>query len=145
MIEAMDAKRIEYITGLLLALGCERGEAEVRSFLIYSYIMGEGQIAREDTHAERAARVEPPPQPLDLPPHAQHQLVRRHRDEIRRMIIAGVGVHAAAAVGGVDAGRVDLMADALAARALCMAQRAAPSAKFGASEPCPLEGDSMNK
>ena len=58
MIEAVDAKRIEYITGRLLALGCERGEAEDRSFLIYSYIMGEGQIARVDTHAVRAERVE---------------------------------------------------------------------------------------
>ena len=58
MIEAMDAKRIEYITGRLLALGCERGEAEDRSFLIYSYIMGEGQLARVDTHAVRAERVE---------------------------------------------------------------------------------------
>ncbi|MDJ0851678.1 MAG: TetR/AcrR family transcriptional regulator [Myxococcota bacterium] len=58
MLEAMDAKRLEYISGRLLALGCERVEAEDRSFLIYAYIMGEGQIARTDSHAVRAHRVE---------------------------------------------------------------------------------------
>ena len=58
MIESMDAKRLEYITERLLALGCERPEAEDRSFLIYSYIMGEGHIARADAYAVRAERVE---------------------------------------------------------------------------------------
>ncbi len=58
MLEAMDAKRLEYITGRLLALGCVRSEAENRSFLIYSYIMGEGNIAHADAYPVRAHRVE---------------------------------------------------------------------------------------
>lgn len=57
-LETMDATRVAYIADRLLALGCEANEAEDRSFLIYSYILGEAQIARTDSHAVRAHRLE---------------------------------------------------------------------------------------
>jgi AcrR family transcriptional regulator len=55
MLESVDRARLAYITERLLALGCDRHEAESRSFLIYSYILGEVQIAAV---ASRAARIE---------------------------------------------------------------------------------------
>ena len=58
MLESIDAERIAYIAERLVALGCDRAEAEVRSYLIYSYILGEGQIARTDSDAVRSKRVE---------------------------------------------------------------------------------------
>ena len=58
MLESMDAERISYITERLVALGCGEVEAEIRSYLVYSYILGELQIARRDSYADRQQRVE---------------------------------------------------------------------------------------
>jgi hypothetical protein len=58
MLESIDAERIAYIVERLVALGCDRAEAENRAFLIYSYILGELQVARTDSDAIRAKRVE---------------------------------------------------------------------------------------
>jgi len=58
MLESIDRERIAYIAGRLTALGCEASDAELRGFLIYSYILGEAQIERNDPHEVRAERVE---------------------------------------------------------------------------------------
>jgi AcrR family transcriptional regulator len=58
MLESVDAERIAYIAERLVALGCDKAEAETRSFLIYSYILGEAHIARTFPQAVRAKRVE---------------------------------------------------------------------------------------
>ena len=58
VLEAMDAKRCEYIAERLRALGCEASEAGFRAFLVYSYILGEVQMARADSHEARLQRVE---------------------------------------------------------------------------------------
>jgi AcrR family transcriptional regulator len=58
MLESVDAERLAYIAERLVALGCNEAEAETRSFLIYSYILGEAHIARTASHSVRAKRVE---------------------------------------------------------------------------------------
>jgi AcrR family transcriptional regulator len=58
MLESMDRSRLAYITERLMALGCDRRGAESRSFLIYSYIIGETQIAAVASRAVRVERME---------------------------------------------------------------------------------------
>ena len=58
MLESMDRARLAFITDRLLALGSERREAEYRSFLFYSYIIGETQIAIAASPAVRLERME---------------------------------------------------------------------------------------
>jgi AcrR family transcriptional regulator len=58
MLESVDAERLSHIRERLLALGCEPQEAETRAHLIYSYILGEAHVARNDSQEARRQRLE---------------------------------------------------------------------------------------
>jgi AcrR family transcriptional regulator len=58
MLESVDAERLAHIAERLLALGCEPQEAETRAHLIYSHILGEAHIARNDSQSVRRQRLE---------------------------------------------------------------------------------------
>ncbi len=55
-VDEADASRMDYISGLLEAMGFARAEARQRGFLLYSYLVAESQLASVGSATERAAR-----------------------------------------------------------------------------------------
>ena len=55
-VDEADASRIDYISGLIEALGFTRDEARQRGFVLYSYLVAESQLTAAGSAAERAER-----------------------------------------------------------------------------------------
>lgn len=55
-VDEADASRIDYISGLIEAMGFAPTEARQRGFLLYSYVLAESQVSGAGSHAERSAR-----------------------------------------------------------------------------------------
>lgn len=55
-LEAVDAKRLSYITRCFQALSLPQAEAQLRAFMLYSYILSESLLRTQGTEEERQAR-----------------------------------------------------------------------------------------
>jgi AcrR family transcriptional regulator len=58
VVDEADASRIGYIAQIFSSLGFPIAEARARAFLLYTYVVGESQMAQQGGAAQRSAFVE---------------------------------------------------------------------------------------